>query len=396
MAQIKVSAPGKVILYGEHAVVYGKTAVASSLSLRTNAELTELPESNEKIIQLDFSNINLSISLPIQQILDCFFTASFSHVNCDTKINELLHSVSQFVNTLDPLLQKDTTDYKNQKKSLEAFFFSLVHIGHLEQIDLTKTAFKVHVSSSLELGAGLGSSAAFAVSLAGCLLRWAQLQKNIQKNAFDNDDLEKISNYAKSCEKVTHETPSGIDNTICTYGSIIKFREDKKEKLTCVPDVNLLLVNTKIIRDTKIQVMKAARLKSLYPLIIQPILDSMDIIAEKAWHILNETKSPDLPSTSTGTASNWCEKLSVLVHMNQGLLNALDVSHPKLEMICATAWLNGYAGKLTGAGGGGFAYILLKPHTEMANLGPLIDQLAEQDFNVKMAKIGGDGVKLEY
>lgn len=34
-----VSAPGKVILHGEHSVVYGKTAIAASLGFKTYTQI---------------------------------------------------------------------------------------------------------------------------------------------------------------------------------------------------------------------------------------------------------------------------------------------------------------------------------------------------------------------
>lgn len=83
--------------------------------------------------------------------------------------------------------------------------------------------------------------------------------------------------------------------------------------------------------------------------------------------------------------------------MNQGLLNALNVSHPKLEIICAMAWLHSYAGKLTGAGGGGYAYILLPPDTDNnKSIKVLTEQLEEKGFHVKMTSLGGSGVKIEH
>lgn len=82
--------------------------------------------------------------------------------------------------------------------------------------------------------------------------------------------------------------------------------------------------------------------------------------------------------------------------MNQGLLNALNVSHPKLEMICAMAWLHSYAGKLTGAGGGGYAYILLPPNADSKSIEFFSEQLEDKGFEVTMTSLGDSGVKIEH
>ena len=47
--------------------------------------------------------------------------------------------------------------------------------------------------------------------------------------------------------------------------------------------------------------------------------------------------------------------------MNQHLLNAVGVGHPALDRVCAVARERGLTAKLTGAGGGGCAFIIIPP-----------------------------------
>jgi mevalonate kinase len=70
------------------------------------------------------------------------------------------------------------------------------------------------IHSEIPIGSGLGSSASFSVGLAAALLC---LNHSVQL-PLKTKDLELISSMAFEAEKLIHGTPSGIDNTICTYG----------------------------------------------------------------------------------------------------------------------------------------------------------------------------------
>lgn len=81
--------------------------------------------------------------------------------------------------------------------------------------------------------------------------------------------------------------------------------------------------------------------------------------------------------------------------MNQGLLSTLDVSHSKLDIICSVARNYSFAGKLTGAGGGGYAYILLLPDTESELITHLSELLEKERFSVRTTSLGCNGVTIE-
>lgn len=81
--------------------------------------------------------------------------------------------------------------------------------------------------------------------------------------------------------------------------------------------------------------------------------------------------------------------------MNQGLLCALGVSHPSLDRIAAIAARHSFHAKLTGAGGGGFAFALVTPKHAPEQVRALRRELEAAGFQCWETSIGGPGVQTE-
>lgn len=117
--------------------------------------------------------------------------------------------------------------------------------------------------------AGLGSSAAFSVgsSTVFHLLRHIQSNQNIFV-----PNLELINNWAFQCEKMFHATPSGIDNAVCTFGGVVKYKKTVIGSVS-IPESRVLLVNTGVGRQTKLLVEAVRKRRDEFPVIIDHILD---------------------------------------------------------------------------------------------------------------------------
>lgn len=87
--------------------------------------------------------------------------------------------------------------------------------------------------------------------------------------------------------------------------------------------------------------------------------------------------------------------MQTLLQLNQGLLCALGMSHPNLDVICAIAQSFSLAGKLVGNGGGGHAIILLLPNSTGEVVNQLQNELKSHNFPVKTTNLNCSGARIE-
>jgi mevalonate kinase len=66
LSQVKVSAPGKLMLFGEHAVIFDKPCIVTAVSQRLQLKATQL---NERVFQLDAPDVKVkNYQKPLQDI----------------------------------------------------------------------------------------------------------------------------------------------------------------------------------------------------------------------------------------------------------------------------------------------------------------------------------------
>lgn len=163
---LTVSAPGKIILLGEHAVVYGHPAIA--------VPVTEVAAT---------CRVDLGLS--------------------DQGVMVIAHDLAKtFVVTKD-----ESTD-------------PLIAIAQLALNQLTKPPWpdlSLHLSSTIPIASGLGSGAAVSTVIVRALA--AHFRQPLSP--------ETISQLVYHVEKLHHGTPSGIDNNVVAFAQPIFFQREQ-------------------------------------------------------------------------------------------------------------------------------------------------------------------------
>jgi len=192
------SAPGKIILFGEHFVVHGTKAILAAIDKRVTV------------------------------------TSTFTE-NKTIKVNSQLGTIEVPI----------SSSHEEVKSEFRPFVYLANKIINSEQ---NASGLEITIDSDIPIGVGLGSSSACCVAATASI-----------SELFNELSSEEILKMSIEAEKTIFPDTSGADCTVCTYGGMIEY--PSVEKIDNTFDLNLLIVNSMIPHNTKNSVEKVSKFK---------------------------------------------------------------------------------------------------------------------------------------
>lgn len=309
------SAPGKVILFGEHFVVYGAKAILCAIDKRITATSQFLDEKKIRIkSKLGDAELDLNTSSKPDQISNKF-------------MKPFLH------------IAKESLQEFNENRGIE-----------------------ITLESDILAGIGLGSSSAACVAAAASVA-----------GLFNKKSKEEILRKAIESEQTIFEDVSGADSSISTFGGLISYSKDGYEKINSKNDLSLIIANSNQIHNTKEVVLKVKEFKNRNEKLFSEMCEQENRLVKDA---LSAIKENDL------------NKLGSLMLKNQEMLEKINVSTGKLDLLVKEAIKTSYGAKITGAGGGGCIISLV----DKSNLESTLDNL-KKISECFVAKIDFEGLR---
>ncbi len=230
-----------------------------------------------------------------------------------------------------------------------------------------KDKYSVSYEGTLPIFGGLGSSAAFCVAIVRAVAEEHKLK-------LSNEEINKI---AYEGEKAFHGDPSGVDNTIATYGGAMLFTRGKTPnfdhfdpiKLGC--KLNLVVGITGIFGRTAIMVSNVAEFKKREPVVFDKLCDTARTIVGEGIIALREAN---------------LKRFGELMVVNHGLLSSVGVSTIENEkLIYAMRSAGALGAKITGGGGGGTCLALAK---DEAHAKEILSAIKKQGFDGFLTSVG--------
>lgn len=214
------SAPAKVILFGEHFIVYGGKAILCSINRRIFVE-SELV-GDKIIVSSDLGSLEAPVGAQIESVDYVFRPIVF-------------------------LAQKALRQFNSN------------------------SGIKISVRSEIPSGVGLGSSSACCVAAASSIF-----------GLFAKQSKEEILRNAIEAEKTIFERTSGADTNVCTYGGIMEYSKSGIKKLGLSPSFKIVVANSKMAHSTSQVVAKVKKFKEDHPDVFSALCDNESSLIEEA------------------------------------------------------------------------------------------------------------------
>jgi mevalonate kinase len=234
--------------------------------------------------------------------------------------------------------RKAAKGYAEEKKAQQ--LESIDRILKAMAIEPKNVAFDIWLGGTLPGFSGLGASAASSVAIARAIA------EEYGKKLSD----ERINEIAYEAEKAYAGTPSGIDNTAATFGGLLWFKKNMSggsntiEKLHISKPVEIVIGSTGVVANTKAMVEGVAERKQKHPEKYDTLFEQAEALA-----LIGRKALLDFD----------LKKVGELMNDNHRLLQEIEVSHEKLDLLVDVARKQGaYGAKLTGGGGGGCMFAL--------------------------------------
>jgi mevalonate kinase len=232
------SAPGKVILFGEHFVVYGVKAILCAIDKRITATSQFLDEPKIRIrSELGNAEIDLNASYDLNSISTRFMKPFF-------------------------YIAKETLKEFNENKGVE-----------------------IVLKSDIPAGIGLGSSSAACVAVTASVA-----------GLFDKKSKEQILKRSIESERVIFEDVSGADSSVSTFGGLMSYDKKGFEKIDFKNNLSLIIANSNQVHNTREIVLKVREFKNKNEKMFAEMCKQEDELIREALQNLKENNLNKLGS----------------------------------------------------------------------------------------------------
>lgn len=194
---LRVSAPGKAILMGEHAAVYGRPALVAAVDRRL---VVTLSRRDDAVVRLRLEDLGIDRQLEAATL--------------ETTATEARGAWEAYARRPGP----ETFQALRSEDPSRLVQIALAETArHLERGGtVVPTGYEVRIESELPVGSGFGSSAALAVALAVGLAGFVDRR-------LEPDELHRLT---LEIERRQHGMPSGVDNGAVIHGGVVWAERD--------------------------------------------------------------------------------------------------------------------------------------------------------------------------